>query len=167
MNSVEIEGNLARDPVIRATKTGRAVASFTVATSRRYTTPQGEMKELTQWVNIVAWGTLAESVGNCLKKGYRCKVSGYYNTRSYDTPDGQRRWVSEVVAEGIWQPLTPKGPSNNPPTYADQWNQQKQSNTAPHTNNSSQPNNGFNQFGPSQQDHEPFPTDGPSEEIPF
>lgn len=142
------------------------MASFTVATSRRYTTPQGEAKELTQWVNVVAWGTLAESVGNCLKKGYRCKVSGYYNTRSYDTPDGQRHWVSEVVAEGIWQPLTPKETSPTPPTYGDQWSQeQKPANNNYGQSTSAKPNSGFNQFGPSQQDKAPFPES--SEEIPF
>ena len=164
MNSVEIEGNLARDPIIRATKTGRAVASFTVATSRRYVTPQGEPKEQTSYINVVAWGTLAETVGNCLKKGYRCKVSGYYNTRSYDDQNGQRHWISEVVAEGIWQPLTPKEVSTNPPTYGDQWNQQKQ---ATHPNNPPQSNSGFNQFGPTTNQGSPFPEDGPSEEIPF
>ncbi len=160
MNNVEIEGNLARDPVIRATKTGRAVASFTVATSRKYATPQGEMKEQTSYINVVAWGTLAESVGNCLKKGYKCKVSGYYNTRSYDTLDGQRHYVSEVVAEGIWQPLTPKEPSSNPPTYADKWRQEAQQ---PANNSTS--NNGFNQFGQSQPDKAPFPET--NEDIPF
>ena len=49
-------GNLGRDPVMRATKTGRAVASFSVAVSRMYTTPQGEQKEITDWINVVAWG---------------------------------------------------------------------------------------------------------------
>ena len=164
MNSVEIEGNLARDPIIRATKTGRAVASFTVATSRRYVTPQGEPKEQTAYINVTAWGTLAETVGNCLKKGYRCKVSGYYNTRSYDDQNGQRHWISEVVAEGIWQPLTPKETSPTPPTYGDQWSQEQK----PANNNygqSAQSNSGFDQFGPSQQDKAPFPES--SEEIPF
>lgn len=69
MNSVQVMGNLARDPVVRATKTGRAMASFTVAVNRSFTTPQGEQREITDWINVVAWGNLAEAVGNQLKKG--------------------------------------------------------------------------------------------------
>lgn len=105
MNSVQIMGNLGRDPVMRATKTGRAVASFSVAVSRMYTTPQGEQKEITDWINVVAWGNLAEAVGNQLKKGSRVFVEGRYTTRSYDTPDGQRRWISEVNANFVAIPI--------------------------------------------------------------
>lgn len=72
MNSVQILGNLGRDPIIRATKTGRSVASFSLAVSRNYTTPQGEQRELTDWINVVAWGPLAEAVGNQLKKAAAC-----------------------------------------------------------------------------------------------
>ena len=74
MNSVQVMGNLARDPVVRATKTGRAMASFTVAVNRSFTTPQGEQREITDWINVVAWGNLAEAVGNQLKKGSRVFV---------------------------------------------------------------------------------------------
>ena len=105
MNSVQVMGNLARDPQIRATKTGRAVASFSIAVNRNYTTPQGEQRELTDWINVVAWGNLAEAVGNQLKKGTRVFVEGRYSTRSYDTPDGQRRYVTEVVANMIALPI--------------------------------------------------------------
>ncbi len=106
MNSVQIIGNLPRDPVVRATKTGRAVASFTVAVSRNYTTPQGETKEITDWINVVAWGNLAEAVGNQLRKGSRVFVEGRYTTRSYDGQDGQRRWITEVTANMVALSLT-------------------------------------------------------------
>ena len=56
MNSVQVLGNLTRDPQIRATKTGRAVASFSIAVNRSYTTPQGEKKDLTDFITVVAWG---------------------------------------------------------------------------------------------------------------
>ena len=105
MNSVQVLGNLTRDPQIRATKTGRAVASFSIAVNRSYTTPQGEKKELTDFINVVAWGTLAESVGNHLKKGTRVFVEGRYATRSYEAQDGSRRYVTEVVANLIALPL--------------------------------------------------------------
>lgn len=105
MNSVQVLGNLVRDPQIRATKTGRAVASFSIAVNRSYTTAQGETRELTDLINIVAWGTLAETVGNQLRKGARVFVEGRYSTRSYEAADGSRRYVTEVVANLIALPL--------------------------------------------------------------
>lgn len=105
MNSVSITGNLAKDPTIRATKTGKAVATFSVACNRRWTTPQGDTKELTDWINIVAWGNLAEVVGNDLKKGDYIYIEGRYSTRTYDTPDGQRRYITEVAANMIAKPI--------------------------------------------------------------
>ncbi|WP_299143069.1 single-stranded DNA-binding protein [uncultured Dialister sp.] len=112
MNSVQILGNLGRDPIIRATKTGRSVASFSVAVSRNYTTPQGEQRELTDWINVVAWGPLAEAVGNQLKKGSRVFVEGRISSRSYDAQDGTKRYVTEVVANIIAVPLgTPRSSS--------------------------------------------------------
>ena len=115
MNSVQILGNLGRDPVIRATKTGRSVASFSVAVSRTYTTPQGEQRELTDWINVVAWGPLAEAVGNQLKKGSRVFVEGRISSRSYDAQDGTKRYVTEVVANTIAVPIgTPRSSSYGP-----------------------------------------------------
>ena len=106
MNIVEVTGNLTKDPTIRATKTGKTVATFTVASNRNYTTPQGEVRQLTDWVNVVAWGGLAESAGNHLKKGSRAFVAGRYTTRSYDAQDGTKRYVTEVVASMIAIPLS-------------------------------------------------------------
>ena len=115
MNSVQILGNLGRDPIIRATKTGRSVASFSVAASRNYTTPQGEQRELTDWINVVAWGPLAEAVGNQLKKGSRVFVEGRISSRSYDAQDGTKRYVTEVVANTIAVPIgTPRSSSYGP-----------------------------------------------------
>ena len=147
MNSVQVMGNLARDPQIRATKTGRAVASFSIAVNRNYTTPQGEQRELTDWINIVAWGNLAEAVGNQLKKGNRVFVEGRYSTRSYDTPDGQRKYVTEVVANMIAIPLGMGGRSQT----------QAQDPGFTGSENYSQPKGNFNQFGDTHND----------EDIPF
>lgn len=122
MNSVQVLGNLTRDPQIRATKTGRAVASFSIAVNRSYTTPQGEKKELTDFINVVAWGTLAEAVGNQLKKGTRAFVEGRYATRSYETQDGSRRYVTEVVANLIALPLGTHAQPGSSGTAAD-WSQ--------------------------------------------
>lgn len=75
MNSVQIMGNLARDPEVRYTKTSKAVATFTVAASNTYVDQNGEAKEQTAFVNCVALGKLGEAVGQ-LKKGNRCFVGG-------------------------------------------------------------------------------------------
>lgn len=105
MNTVQITGNLAKDPVIRATKTGKAVASFSVGVSKKIKKANGDTLDLTDWINITAWGNLAEAVGNELTKGNYVFIEGRYSTRSYDTPDGQRRYVTEVVANMIAKPI--------------------------------------------------------------
>ncbi len=98
MNSVQVLGNLTKDPEVRYTKTGRAVASFTVAVNRTWVTPQGEQRETTDYIPVVAWGNLAEMVGQQLTKGARTFVEGRFQTRSYDAQDGTKRYVTEVVA---------------------------------------------------------------------
>ena len=106
MNSVQLMGNLARDPEIRFTKTGKAVAMFTVACSRTYI-PAGstEQRELTDFIPCVAWGNLAESVGNNLAKGRRVFVEGRISVPSYEGADGQKRYRTEVVADFVAQPM--------------------------------------------------------------
>ena len=105
MNSVQILGNLVRDPEVRYTSTGRPVASFTVAATNTYIDRStNETKEQTAFVNCVAWGKLGEAAGN-LRKGSRCFVEGRINTRSYETADGQKRYVTEVVANFVGQAL--------------------------------------------------------------
>ena len=105
MNSVQILGNLARDPELRFTKTGRAVAIFTVAATNTYVdSTTNETKEQTAFINCVAWGKTGEAVSNC-KKGERLLVNGRIQTRSYDTQDGQKRYVTEVVADFVGRKL--------------------------------------------------------------
>lgn len=100
MNTVQILGNLARDPEVRYTQSGKAVATFTVAASNTYIDSNNETKEQTAFINCVAWGKLGESVGN-LRKGNRAFLEGRLQTRSYETQDGQKRYVTEVVANFI------------------------------------------------------------------
>lgn len=105
MNSVQILGNLARDPELRFTKTGRAVAIFTVAATNTYIdSTTNETKEQTAFINCVAWGKTGEAVSAC-KKGERLFVNGRIQTRSYDTQDGQKRYVTEVVADFVGRKL--------------------------------------------------------------
>ena len=105
MNSVQILGNLARDPELRFTKTGRAVATFTVAATNTYIdSATNETKEQTAFINCVAWGKTGEAVGNC-KKGERLLVNGRIQTRSYEDSNGQKRYVTEVVADFVGKKL--------------------------------------------------------------
>nr|DAK46790.1 MAG TPA: Single strand binding protein [Caudoviricetes sp.] len=105
MNTVQIMGNLARDPEVRYTKSGKAVATFTVAASNTYIDSNNETKEQTAFVNCVAWGKTGEAVGN-LRKGNRCFVEGRLQTRSYENADGQKKYVTEVVANFVSTSLT-------------------------------------------------------------
>lgn len=100
MNSVQLLGNLARDPEVRYTNTGKAVATFTVAASNTYLDSEGQTKEQTAFVNCVAWGKLGEAAGN-YRKGNRLFVEGRIQTRSYETQDGQKKYVTEVIASFV------------------------------------------------------------------
>ena len=105
MNTVQILGNLARDPELRFTKTGRAVATFTVAATNTYIdSTTNETKEQTAFINFVAWGKTGEAVGSC-KKGERLFVEGRLQTRSYEDSNGQKKYVTEVVANFVGRKL--------------------------------------------------------------
>lgn len=105
MNTVQILGNLARDPELRFTKTGRAVATFTVAATNTYIdSATNETKEQTAFINCVAWGKLGEAVGTC-KKGNKLCVEGRLQTRSYEDSNGQKKYVTEVVANFVGRKL--------------------------------------------------------------
>lgn len=113
MNTVQILGNLARDPELRFTKTGRAVATFTVAATNTYIdSATNETKEQTAFINCVAWGKTGEAVGNC-KKGERLLVNGRIQTRSYEDSNGQKKYVTEVVADFVGRKLDGEFDSSN------------------------------------------------------
>lgn len=97
MNTVQILGNLTRDPEVRYTQSGKAVATFNVAASNTFTSSDGEMKEQTAFINCVAWGKLGEAVGN-YRKGNCLFVEGRIQTRSYEDCNGQKKYVTEVIA---------------------------------------------------------------------
>ena len=100
MNQVQLLGNLARDPEVRYTKSGKAVATFTIAASNTFVTAEGETKEQTAFVNCVAWGNIGEGVGN-YRKGNRLFVNGRIQTRSYDDNNGNKKYVTEVVCDFV------------------------------------------------------------------
>ena len=154
MNDCEFIGNLTKDPVIRNTKTGKAVASFSIATNRDYVTPQGEKKQLTDYVNVVAWGELASAVSQYLQKGKRVLVQGRQSTRSYDDPQGQKRWVTEIIARIIALPLPTHAQNQQAQQGGQQWgwgNGQQNGYNQPPQNSYSQPPQGNNYGQPCQQ----------------
>lgn len=97
-NSVTLIGNLTRDPELRYTTGGRGVASFGLAVNRRYQ-QNGEWVEQTSFFNVVCWGELGENVAATLTKGARTIVTGRLEQRSWETQDGEKRSVVEVVAD--------------------------------------------------------------------
>ena len=101
LNKVMIIGNLGRDPEMRFTANGQAVANFSVACNRRYTTRDGEQRDETEWVRVVCWGRQAEIAGQYLQRGSQVYVEGRLQTRSWEDQQGQTRYMTEVVANNF------------------------------------------------------------------
>lgn len=101
LNRAMIIGNATRDPELRTTPNGKSVASFAVATNRRYQDSSGERREEVQFHEIVAWGKLGEIAEQIIKKGSRVYVDGRIQTRSWEGQDGNKRERTEIIAENI------------------------------------------------------------------
>ena len=99
-NSITLIGNLTRDPELRFTTGGRGVASFGLAVNRRYQ-QNGEWQEQTSFFNVVCWGDLGENTATSLTKGARAIVTGRLEQRSWETAEGEKRSVVEVVADEV------------------------------------------------------------------
>lgn len=99
LNRIILIGRLTRDPELRYVPSGQPVASFTLAVDRPFVNQQGERG--TDFIDIVAWRRLAEQVTTHLSKGRLVAVEGRLQIRSYETQDGQKRKVAEVVADGV------------------------------------------------------------------
>lgn len=92
---------MTRDPELRYTPQGTAVATFGLATNRQWTTDTGEKKEDTEFHNIVCWNKLAEIVAQFLKKGRQAYVEGRLSTREWEGQDGQKRRTTEIIANEV------------------------------------------------------------------
>jgi|MudIll2142460700_1097286.scaffolds.fasta_scaffold263720_2 single-strand DNA-binding protein len=101
VNKVILVGNLGKDPEVRYTQTGSAVANFSIATSEQWNDRDGKKQERTEWHNIVVWGKQAEHCGQYLSKGRQVYVEGSIRTRSYDDKSGNKRYITEIVAQRI------------------------------------------------------------------
>jgi single-strand DNA-binding protein len=97
-NKVQLIGNLGMNPELRKLDSGSSVAKFTMATSESYVNKKGERVDYTQWHNVVAWGKIAELMGELLAKGKEVMVEGKLTSRSWDDKEGNKRYITEVVA---------------------------------------------------------------------
>ncbi|MGI5862214.1 MAG: single-stranded DNA-binding protein [Myxococcales bacterium] len=101
VNKAIIVGNLGRDPEVRYTPSGQAVATFTVATNERWTDKSGQPQERTEWHRIVVWGKQAENCGQYLRKGRPVYIEGRIQTREWTDKEGQKRYTTEIVANQV------------------------------------------------------------------
>ena len=101
VNKVILVGNLGKDPEVRHLENGTAVANFPIATSESYKDREGNRVDQTEWHNVVVWRKLAEIAESYLKKGSQIYLEGKLRTRSWDDPQGNKRYTTEVVADTL------------------------------------------------------------------
>ncbi|WP_078543267.1 single-stranded DNA-binding protein [Litchfieldia alkalitelluris] len=167
MNRVILVGRLTKDPELRYTPSGVAVATFTLAVNRAFTNQQGEREA--DFINCVVWRKPAENVANFLKKGSLAGVDGRVQTRNYEGQDGKRVYVTEILAESV-QFLEPRSANNegqrggggsyggNPSPYGGGGNQGQGQGYGYGQDQNQQRNN--NQGGYTKVNDDPFANDG-------
>lgn len=101
LNKVFLLGNLTRDPELRHTAQGTSVANFSIAVNRTYKGNDGDFKKETSYFNIIVWGKTGENCAKFLTKGRPVLVEGRLQNRSYETQEGQKRTVTEIVADNV------------------------------------------------------------------
>lgn len=101
VNKVILVGNLGKDPETSYTPSGQSVTKFSLATSRSYKDKNGELKEETEWHNIVAWGRTGEICQQYLTKGRPVFVEGRIQTRSWEDKEGKKRYTTEIIANEV------------------------------------------------------------------
>lgn len=101
INKVILIGNLGKDPELRHTPQGQAVANFSLATSESWNDKNNQKQERTEWHKVVVWGKPAELVAKYLSKGRKAYVEGRLQTRAWDDKDGQKRYTTEIVATTV------------------------------------------------------------------
>lgn len=100
-NKVQLIGNLGNNPEIIALDNGKKLAKFSIATNETYKNAQGEKVTDTQWHNIVAWNKTAEIIEKYINKGSEVMIEGKLTSRSYETKEGEKRYITEVVCNEL------------------------------------------------------------------
>ncbi|MEN2401994.1 single-stranded DNA-binding protein [Flavobacterium sp. MC2016-06] len=100
-NRVQLIGNVGNDPEVRTLENGKKLAYLSVATNEKYTNDKGEKIEQTEWHRITAWGKTAEIIEKYVVKGKEVAIDGKLTHRSYDDKNGEKRYITEVVANEI------------------------------------------------------------------
>ena len=100
-NSVQLIGNVGQEPEIKTLETGRKLANITIATNEVYYKENGDKVEKTEWHRVTAWGKTAEIIEKYVTKGKEIAVEGKLTHRSYDDKDGNKRYITEVVANEL------------------------------------------------------------------
>lgn len=108
LNKVMLIGNLGKDPEVRYTTSGQAVASFNLATSEKFKNKSGDWEERTEWHRVALWGKLAEIAGEYLAKGKTVYIEGRLQTRKWTDRDGNDKYTTEIVGDKM-QMLGGKG----------------------------------------------------------
>ncbi|AJD92999.1 single-stranded DNA-binding protein [Jeotgalibacillus malaysiensis] len=158
MNRVVLVGRLTKDPDLRYTPSGVAVATFTLAVNRAFTNQQGDREA--DFINCVVWRRPAENVANFLKKGSLAGVDGRIQTRSYDNQEGKRVYVTEVNAESVQflEPKNASGGQSGGGSYGGNQGYQDNNNfgqNQPRENQGNQNNQNY-----TRVDKDPFSNDG-------
>jgi len=107
VNKVILIGNLGADPELRYTANGTAVATLSLATSRKWKDKDGNMNDETEWHRVVVWAASAEFCGNYLSKGSKIYVEGRLQTRKWQDQSGNDKYTTEIIANNV-QNLTPR-----------------------------------------------------------
>jgi len=118
VNKVILIGNLGRDPELRYTPGGQAVANFTLATTENWTSKAGEREERTEWHRIVAWGRTAEICAQYLAKGRSVYIEGRIQTREWENKEGQKQRTTEIQAATVQFLGAPRGGATGQPGQA-------------------------------------------------
>jgi len=100
-NKVQLIGNLGNDPEIITLESGKKLAKFSLATNESYKDASGEKQTKTDWHNLVAWGKTADIIEKYITKGKEIAIEGKLSTRSYETKEGEKRYITEVVCNEL------------------------------------------------------------------
>ncbi|WP_298395559.1 single-stranded DNA-binding protein [Flavobacterium sp.] len=100
-NKVQLIGHVGQEPEIKTFDGGKKVANITIATNESYTNTKGEMVENTEWHRITAWGKVADIIEKYVIKGKEIAIEGKLTHRSYDDKEGNKRYITEIVANEL------------------------------------------------------------------